>query len=51
MTGHAVVTRGILLAYRRLERPEEVERVISKNDVVILRAGELVLARLVELAK
>ena len=51
MTGHAVVTGGILLTHCRLERADEVERVISENDVGILRAGELALARLVELAK
>ena len=51
MTGHAVGTRGVLLAYRLLERTDEVERVIRENDVLILRTDELILARLVELAK
>ncbi len=51
MTSHAVVARAVLLADRFLERTDEVERVISDNDIPVLRAGELAPARLIELAK
>ena len=46
-----MVTRGALLAQRALERTDQVERVVGDNHVLVLRAGELALAHLVELTK